>query len=111
MRRAAFVRVGCVTLANRFQSGCRYLVSYGVGLSLRSDRTFSFFLNRIRDAATWVAAFQKGRRYLDGEYGSYYRIYCFIHGPNRQRVTMGCALRQKLRGMKRVGRGRVAEGG
>jgi hypothetical protein len=37
--------------------------------------------------------------------------YCFIHGPNRQRVTMGCALRQKLRGMKRVRRGRIAEGG
>ena len=64
MRRAAFVRVGCVTLANRFQSGCRYWC-----------HTVSVF-HCVQDAATWVAAFQKGRRYLDGEYGSYYRIYC-----------------------------------
>ena len=29
-----------------------------------------------------------------------YFKYCFIHGPNMQRVTMGHTLRLKLRGMK-----------
>ena len=48
-----------------------------VAIGVIRCRSFTAFRpNRIRDAATWVAAFQKGRRYLDGEYGSYYRIYC-----------------------------------